>query len=264
MMFATLLALVSPASTSAKPACMKITRTADSRTYALSRFACTSAAVGVATVVLPPTDALPGPYEVDVSVPSPLCYASRTAVLRLSRGQLTHLCGVAVGPLGRLEQVAAGAHGADGELHRRDAAAQPQHVDVERVPPRRAFGPARLGQRLAAHDRAEPFEQGGHEPGLHRRQRHPARAVPKDAVGVELGRRLGVQCTAAGNGGDAGPDIAVLGRKTDPVFETIDGLGRLHSRVEEQEPRHLGNRKSVPPISLLRPAYEDDVHIGNL
>ena len=44
MMLATLLARVSPASTSAKPACMKMTSTAASRTKTLSRFVWTSAA----------------------------------------------------------------------------------------------------------------------------------------------------------------------------------------------------------------------------
>ncbi len=69
-----------------------------------------------------------------------------------------------------------------------------------------------------------------------------------------------MQGTAAGDGGDAGPDVAVVGGQAHPVLEAIDGFGRLGIRVEKQEPRHLGNRKSVPPISLLRPANEDDIH----
>ena len=45
MMFATLLARVSPASTSANPACMKITSTAAINTNALSRSPLTTSAV---------------------------------------------------------------------------------------------------------------------------------------------------------------------------------------------------------------------------
>ena len=45
MMLATLLARVRPASTSAKPACMKITRTAAIKTQMLSRVTCTDSAV---------------------------------------------------------------------------------------------------------------------------------------------------------------------------------------------------------------------------
>ena len=60
MMLATLFARVRPASTSAKPACMKITRTADNSTKALSRSAFTDSAVtSCAAAGLEPTKIAP-------------------------------------------------------------------------------------------------------------------------------------------------------------------------------------------------------------
>ncbi len=81
--------------------------------------------------------------------------------------------GGALGAAGGLEQVAAGAHGSYNEADRGEAAAEAQHVDVERVASCGAFGSAGAGERFATDHGAEALDHGAREARFNRRQRHP-------------------------------------------------------------------------------------------
>ncbi len=91
-------------------------------------------------------------------------------------------------PFVGLEQVAAGPHGADLEAEGRDAAPQPQHVDVERVAGREAVRPGAHRERVAGDDRPEAVEERGGQRLLDGRQRDPVVAMVQQPVGVEVRR----------------------------------------------------------------------------
>ena len=91
--------------------------------------------------------------------------------------------------LDRLEEVPAGADRADLEPEGRDAAAEPQHVHVERVPGRAPARPRPAHERVPPDHRAEPVDQRGRERPLDRRQRDPAAPVAEQAVVVDRRRR---------------------------------------------------------------------------
>src|SRR4029077_16926630 len=78
---------------------------------------------------------------------------------RVTRRRSSCLLGGRLAVVGRLEQVAAGADGADHESERSEPPPQAEHMHVERVATGCAFGPSATSERLSADDRAEPLEQ---------------------------------------------------------------------------------------------------------
>jgi hypothetical protein len=75
--------------------------------------------------------------------------------------------------VGLLQHVAPGAHRPDGQAERGQAAAEPEHVDVEDVAARGAARPYGPPERVAAHDGAEAEDEGVGQTGFDRGQRHP-------------------------------------------------------------------------------------------
>ena len=104
-------------------------------------------------------------------------------------------------------------------------------------------GPAGTGQRVARHHGAVAVEQGSGEPGLDRRQRHPAIAEAQHAVVVEGGRRIDAGLDATPEPVHPRPQVDLAGRHTDPVLEVVGRRRRRrHAVLEEQE--------AGPPLPL--------------
>ena len=132
-------------------------------------------------------------------------------------------------------------------------------MHVEGVAARGAGRPARPGQRVTRHHGPVAVEQGRHQAGLHRRERHPGAAEAEHAVLVEVGhgRRL-ASAAAARRPGPAGPPPTAGTRIQSSRSSSGTGGGTPSSSSSN---RGRPASSSSPRRSLLRgPTHEDDIH----
>ena len=146
----------------------------------------------------------------------------------------------------------------------RQPPAQPEHVDVERVAPGGAFGPAGPGERLAADDGTEAVEQGAGEARLDRgsdTQRPCQRSTPSSS-------RLGSSWPGPPDEAERRRSVSrrarmsiVGGRDADPVLEGIVDDGRPGRRGDEEEAGPPERGETIALAALCRPTHQHDVGV---
>ena len=138
-------------------------------------------------------------------------------------------------------------------------------MHVEGVAAGHALGPAGPAEGVAAHHGAEAREQGLGEPGLHRRERHPAGPEAQHAVVVEAGTaEPGPQPPVERL--DPGVEVDLVGRHPDPVLElVVDGRRRdrppraaAGGRPPPEPTRALPRRRASAPARHPSPGDRTD------
>ena len=133
-------------------------------------------------------------------------------------------------------------------------------MHVEGVATRCSGRPSRPAEALAAHDRAEPGEEGARQASLDRRERHPPRAQPEHPMVVEIGHDVVVGADAHLETGSAGADIVFERGNAGPVLQAVSRERRLLARFDQEQARHARGDQRVASGGLGRPAKKGNVH----
>ncbi|MCA1842890.1 MAG: hypothetical protein LC792_06800 [Actinobacteria bacterium] len=133
-------------------------------------------------------------------------------------------------------------------------------MDVEDVAAGRRARPDGAAEGVAADDRAEPDHEGVGQAGLDRRQGNPARTEAEDAVTVDLRHGAEVGPAPAEQPVDAGPDVGLGGRQTDPVLQAVEGVRRRDAVVDQQQSGDLLLGEARALFRLVGPLHQHHVH----
>lgn len=161
---------------------------------------------------------------------------------------------------GRLQQVAPGPNRTDRQARLVEAAAKPQHMNVERVASRVTSRPARLRQLGPTHHCPEPIDEKFSEARLDRRHRGVGAIESDHPVFIDLRRAFSCGSSPTRQPFDPCPHVFFRCGNTNPVFVVVLDHRRWRTLIDQEETRDSPGSKLRQPVSFGRPSNQRDVH----